>query len=170
MKPSSTKTVRVILADDHPILRAGIRDVLKQMPYVELVGEARDGREAIELVEAVRPHLVLIGISMPGLNGLEATAHITKAFPKVRVIIVSRHANLEYYRHALRAGASGYLLKRAVIDELESALRRVVAGEVYLSRDILARLRRKVPLDGIDEVNELNRSAEPPEAPRCRPL
>ncbi len=106
------KPIRVMLADDHPIVRAGIRDALKEIPGVEVAGEANDGREAIELVKSRRPDVVFMDISMPGLNGLEATERIVKAFPQVRVVILSRHHNEEYYWRALQVGASGYLLKR----------------------------------------------------------
>jgi DNA-binding NarL/FixJ family response regulator len=146
MNPNPAKPIHVILADDHPIVRAGIREALKQLPGVEVVGEASDGREAIKLVESARPDVVFMDISMPGLNGLEATERIIKNFPKVRVIILSRHDNEEYYWRALRVGASGYLLKNAVITELKSALQRVAGGEIYLSREISARLRNKLPL------------------------
>ena len=149
MKTNSTKPIRVILADDHPIVRAGIRETLKALPGIEVVSEATDGREAVDLVKSARPDVVFMDISMPGLNGLEATERIIKAFPEVRVIILSRHDNEEYYWRALRVGASGYLLKKAVIAELREALRRVAGGEVYLSREISARLRNKLPLDQI---------------------
>ena len=149
MKLDSITPIRVILADDHPIVRAGIREALKELPGVEVVGEASDGREAIELVKSTRPAVVFMDISMPGLNGLEATERIIKTFPAVRVIILSLHDNEEYYWRARRVGASGYLLKRAVIAELKTALQRVAKGEVYLSREISARLRTKLPLDQI---------------------
>jgi DNA-binding NarL/FixJ family response regulator len=90
MKQPSTKPIRVILADDHPIVRAGICDALKEIPGVEVVGEANDGRAAIELVKSAQPDIVFMDISMPGLNGLEATERIVKAFPQTRVIILSR--------------------------------------------------------------------------------
>jgi DNA-binding NarL/FixJ family response regulator len=149
MKRDSTKPIRVIVADDHPIVRAGIRDALKELPGVEVAGEASDGRAAIELVKSARPDVVFMDISMPGLNGLEATERIIKAFPEVRVIILSRHDNEEYYWRALRVGASGYLLKKTVIAELKTALQRVADGEVYLSHEISARLRNRLPLDQI---------------------
>ena|SRR6266850_3159980 len=142
---SSAAPIRVILVDNHPIVRAGIRAELDKLPTVLVVGEASDGREGLELVAAQKPDVVFMDISMPGLNGLEATARITKEFPQVRIIILSRHENEEYFWHALKVGASGYLLKRAAIAELEPALVRVVSGEIYLSREISAKLLKKFP-------------------------
>jgi len=116
---------------------------------VEVLGEVGDGRAALEMVKAKHPDIVFMDISMPGLNGLETTARIHKEFPEVRVIIISRHENEEYYWQALRAGACGYLLKKAAIAELGTALQRVAGGEIYLSRDISARLLKKFPLHQI---------------------
>jgi DNA-binding NarL/FixJ family response regulator len=126
-------TVRVMIADDHSLVRAGIHALLDQLAEVEVVGEASDGRTAYELVARLRPDLVLSDISMPSLNGLEMTARITKEFPEVRVIILSMHANEEYVLQALRAGASGYLLKSSALAELELAVSAVMNGETYLS-------------------------------------
>src|SRR5579862_3446061 len=102
-------TVRILLADDHTLLRAGIRSLLEKMPGVEVVGEAADGREALNLVRSLSPGVVLMDIAMAGLNGLEATAQIIKAFHQVRVIILSMPAKEEYVLQTLRAGAAGYL-------------------------------------------------------------
>src|ERR1043165_5380622 len=108
-----TRNLTVILADDHPIVRAGIRAELEKLPEVTIVGEAADGREALELVKLHQPDVVFMDISMHGLNGLEATARIKKAFPSVQVVILSMHQNEEYFWHALKSGASGYLLKKS---------------------------------------------------------
>jgi DNA-binding NarL/FixJ family response regulator len=149
MKKDSTKPIRVVLADDHPIVRAGIREALKEIPGVDVIAEASDGREAIELVKSLQPDVVFMDISMPGLNGLEAAERILKAFPQIRIIILSRHDSEEYYWRALQVGASGYLLKKAAIAELKAAVQRVTGGEIYLSREISARLRDQLPLQRI---------------------
>src|SRR5436190_17503013 len=137
--------VRILLADNHPIVRAGIRAELEKIEDVQVVGEANDGREAIDLSASLQPDLVFMDITMPGLNGLEATERITKSFPSTKVVILSRHEDEEYYWGALRVGAAGYLLKKAAIAELQSALRRVMGGEIYLSREISSRLLKKFP-------------------------
>lgn len=142
----TSDTIRVVLADDHPIVRAGIRAELERLPRVQIVGEASDGREALELVKAQRPQVVFMDISMRGLNGLEATARISKEFPQVRVIILSMHQNEEYFWQALKAGALGYLLKKAATAELAAALERVIGGEIYLTREMSKRLVNKLPL------------------------
>jgi DNA-binding NarL/FixJ family response regulator len=146
---STNGVIRIVMADDHPLVRAGMRAELERLPGVEVLGEAADGRTALEMIKAKRPDVVFMDISMPGLNGLETTTRITKDFPRVKVIILSRHENEEYYWQALRAGACGYVLKKAAITELGAALRRVMTGEIYLSRDISARLLKKFPLHQI---------------------
>lgn len=127
------KPIRVILADDHALVRAGFRALLEKLPGVEVVAEASDGREALRLIEAVQPDVVLMDIGMAGMNGLEATARAASAFPRVRIVILSMHASEEYVLQALRAGAAGYLVKNAGTSELEMALKAVVRGETYLS-------------------------------------
>ena len=128
-----TKPIRVLLADDHTLVRAGIRSLLENMEGIEVIAEAGDGREALRLVRTHRPDVVLMDIAMPGLNGLEAAARIAKKFPNVRVIILSMHVNEEYVLQALRAGAAGYMVKGADAAELEIAIRAVARGETYLS-------------------------------------
>jgi DNA-binding NarL/FixJ family response regulator len=146
---SSEQGIEVVLADDHPIVRSGIRAELEKISGIRVVGEATDGREALELVRSLKPEIVFMDISMRGLNGLEATSRIAKEFPHVRVIILSMHQNDEYFWQALKAGASGYLLKRAATTELEAAVRRVIGGEIYLTKEMSTRLVKKLPLHQI---------------------
>jgi len=126
------KTLRIILADDHALVRAGFRALLREMG-IQILAEAGNGWEVLQRVSEHQPDVVLMDIAMPELNGLEATARLTQQFPTVRVVILSMHANIEYARRALQAGAAGYLLKNAKAAELETALTAVAQGEVYLS-------------------------------------
>jgi DNA-binding NarL/FixJ family response regulator len=128
--------VRVLLTEDHRLVRAGIRSLLEQMPEVEVVAEADNGRDALQFVKKLRPEIVLMDIAMPGMNGLEATRRLTSEFPFVSVLILSMHANAEYVIQALRAGARGYLIKGAAVEELIFAVRAVIRGEMYLSPSI----------------------------------
>ena len=130
------RTVRVVLAEDHTLVRAGIRSLLAELPWVEVIGEAADGREAIRLVSELGPHIVLMDITMSGLNGLDATERITREHPGIRVIVLSMHANEEYVRRALLVGAAGYVLKDAEKAELELALKSVARGGTYLSPSV----------------------------------
>ncbi len=125
--------VRVLLADDHTLVRAGIRALLTELPGVRVVAEAADGREAVELARIQQPNLVLMDISMKGLNGIEATAQLKRELPDVRVIILSMHASEEHVAQALQAGAAGYMLKDAATQELALAVAAVMRGEAYLS-------------------------------------
>lgn len=131
-----TLRTSVLLADDHGLVRAGIRSLLENIGNVEVVAETGDGRQVLRLVKEHQPHIVLLDIAMPSLNGLEAAARITKDFPDTAVIMLSMHANEEYVLQALRAGASGYLVKDAATAELEIALRSVINGKTYLSPSI----------------------------------
>jgi DNA-binding NarL/FixJ family response regulator len=127
------KRLRVVLADDHALVRSGISALLDPLDGVEVVGEAADGAAAVALVAALSPDVVLMDITMPTMNGLVATQRLARDFPNVRVLILSVHADEEFVREALRAGAAGYLLKDASTDELQLALQAVSAGDLYLS-------------------------------------
>jgi len=130
------KPTRVLLADDHALVRAGIRSLLEKIPSVEVVAEANNGREALELVTSKQPDLVLMDIAMAELGGLEALPRVLKSFPAIKVIILSAHANEEYVIRALRGGASGYMLKDVATAELELAIASVMQGKTYLSPTI----------------------------------
>ena len=125
--------VRVLLADDHQLVRSGLRALVEALPDVQVVGDTGDAREAVDLARTHRPDIVLMDIAMPGLNGLEATARIQTSSPGTRVVIVSMHSGAEYVAEALHAGASGYLLKSCSPGELALALAAVARGEVWLS-------------------------------------
>jgi DNA-binding NarL/FixJ family response regulator len=145
----SVKPVRVILADDHTLVRAGIRALLEKLPEVKVIGEAGDGRAVLNLVKAQPPDVVLMDIAMPGLNGLEAAERMARDYPDVRIIILTMHDNEEYVMRALKAGVAGYLLKKSATAELETALHQVLHGEIYLCREISAHLNQKFPLQGL---------------------
>ena len=125
--------LRVVIVEDHALVRAGMRALLQKIDGVEVVSDVGDGWEAVKSVQTDAPDLVLMDIAMPGLNGLDATLRIVKESPNTRVILLSMHANEEYFQQALEVGASGYLLKGAELAELELALRTVARGETYLT-------------------------------------
>jgi DNA-binding NarL/FixJ family response regulator len=133
-------TIRVLLADDHTLVRAGIRSLLQQLSGVEVVGEAGDGHEVLRLAEALRPEVVLLDVGMPGLNGLEVAGRLTVLDPSMRVVILSVHTSQEYVLRALRAGCAGYLIKASAVTELELAVRAVARGETYLSPAVSKRV------------------------------
>jgi DNA-binding NarL/FixJ family response regulator len=124
--------IKVLIADDHTILREGIRLLLGHQPDMEIVGEACDGRDAYFKVEELHPSVVLMDIAMPVLNGLDATEQIRRAFPNTKVLILTQHDNDEYVYRILQAGASGYVLKKAAGVELVSAIRGVDRGNAFL--------------------------------------
>jgi two-component system response regulator NreC len=136
MNNPKSEMVRVLLAEDHTIVRKGLRSLLDGEAGIEVIGEAEDGREAVEKVGQLLPDVVLMDITMPGLNGLEATRQIKKRFPEVRVLILTMHANEEYILQILRARASGYVVKQAAPSELVSAIQAVYRGESFLSPSI----------------------------------
>lgn len=127
------RRIRVLIADDHGLVRAGIRALLEKQPRMEVVDEACNGREALALATQHRPDVVLVDISMPEINGLEVVRQLERDFPRVRCIILSMHADEEHVWQALKAGAAGYLVKGASLAELELAITSVAQGETYLS-------------------------------------
>ena len=138
--------VRIVLVDDHRLVRAGIRALLQQMDGIEVIGEAADGREGVEVTERLRPDVVLMDISMKGLNGIDATAQLRRRNSEVKIIMLSMHAAEEQVARALHAGANGYVVKDGAIEELETAIETALRGEVYLSpmlsRSVVDRLMR----------------------------
>jgi DNA-binding NarL/FixJ family response regulator len=124
--------VRVLLADDHGIVREGLRAMLSLNKDMEVVGEAADGREAVNQTRVCAPNVVVMDISMPGMDGLQATKRLARDFPEVRVLVLSQHDNERYILPVLQAGASGYVLKRSVGAELVEAIRTVHRGDCWL--------------------------------------
>ncbi|MBI3479565.1 MAG: response regulator transcription factor [Nitrosomonadales bacterium] len=131
----STKK-RIMIVEDHTLFRAGIHSLLLQDMELEIVGETDNGRDAVRLIETLAPDLVLMDISMPGMNGIEALTDIKRRYPKTLVLVLTAHNADEYIHESLRAGADGYILKDATHDELRVAIRNVLNGKTYLSPDI----------------------------------
>ncbi len=132
--------IRVVLADDHALVRAGLRSLIESMDGIGVVAEAGDGRAAVELAAAHRPHILLMDIAMAGLNGLEAAERIVKLYPECRIILLTMHSSAEYVVKAIQIGVKGYVLKDAAASELEVALRAVYRGEKYLSPQVSSQL------------------------------
>ena len=128
-----TSKIRILLADDHTLMRNGIRALLEDEQDIIVVGEAEDGREAVRLVNQVKPNVVLMDIAMPLLNGLEATRQIKREHPEIKVLVLTMYDHEEYFREMLEAGAAGYIVKRAAANELVAAIRAVYNGEAVLS-------------------------------------
>ena len=125
--------LKILLVEDHIIVRQGVKALLAEEPDIVVIGEAGDGSEALLLTERLRPDIVLMDLSMPGLGGIEATYQLRERFPTVSVVVLSMYDNEEYVFHVLRAGASGYVLKQSTPTELVLALRTVAAGSTFLS-------------------------------------
>jgi DNA-binding NarL/FixJ family response regulator len=153
--------VKVLLAEDHTMVRAGVRAMLEASKGIDVIGEAADGREAVNLVTKLAPEVVVMDVAMSKLNGIEATRQIHAEHPRVRVIMLSMHGDRQYIAESLAAGASAYLLKDAAFTELLTAIREVVAGRLYLSQavssvaldDYVHRVRRGAPPGGLDKLS-----------------
>jgi DNA-binding NarL/FixJ family response regulator len=130
----------IVIAEDHAMLRAGIRALLAVDSDIEVVGEADNGKDAVRLACSLTPTLVLMDLNMPGSNGLEAIAEIKRRAPEVKILVITMHKVDEYIQEALRNGASGYILKESGHDELRTAIRTVLSGKVYLSPEISERV------------------------------
>ena len=129
-------SVKIILADDHQIMREGLRALLEKQPGMEVIAEAENGRTTVDLVHELKPDVVVIDISMPDLNGIDATRQIINAVPTIKVIALSMHSDRKFVREMLSAGASGYMLKDSAFEELGTALSVVTNNQTYLSPKI----------------------------------
>ncbi|HYH41617.1 MAG TPA: response regulator transcription factor [Burkholderiales bacterium] len=147
-------TIRVLIADDHAVMRQGLRALLGNARDVEVVGEAATGREALEIAGRLEPDVIVMDISMPQLNGLDATSTVCAKLPATRVVILSMHADVEYAFRAFAAGASAYLLKESAVSEIMTAIRAAHAGRRFIGPGIAlegtldeALAKRKSPLE-----------------------
>jgi DNA-binding NarL/FixJ family response regulator len=152
--------MRVVIADDHTIVRQGLRALLSASGSVEVVGEAADGREALVAVERLQPAVLLLDLSMPGLNGVEALRRVKELSPRTRVVVLSMHAGQDYVRPAVRAGAAGYLVKGAGLDHLLEALLAVSGGGTFFGPEAQAVLAATAPGQVVDDSLELLTSRE----------
>jgi DNA-binding NarL/FixJ family response regulator len=143
------RAARVVLVDDHDLARAGLREVLADEPLVEVVAEASDGEEAVELCARVRPDLVLMDVRMPRMDGLEATRAIKRGHPKVGVLMVTMHEDPDYLLEALKAGAAGYVLKDASREEVVSAVLRAHSGDSPLDAGLATELLKRLVEDSL---------------------
>jgi two-component system, NarL family, response regulator NreC len=139
-------SIRILLVDDHGILRAGLRALLSPEPGFDVVGEVADGLEAVELAKRLNPDVILMDISMPGLGGLDATRQILSISPQMRVLLLTVHEDYSLVREAIKVGAAGYILKRALESELLDAIRAVSRGELYIHPAITRALLEESPV------------------------
>ena len=151
--PPEGGAARIVLVDDHELARDGLRDMFADVPDVEVVGEAADGREALELCRRVEPDLVLMDLRMPRMDGLAATRAIKRELPKTSVLVMTMHENPDYLLEALRAGAAGYVLKDAAQDEVLGAVGEVLSGESPLAPALAARLLRRLATEVRESPN-----------------
>jgi DNA-binding NarL/FixJ family response regulator len=128
--------VKVLIADDHQIVREGLRAMLEQEPWIEVVGEAEEGRTTLRLVRELAPDVIIMDVAMPDLNGIEATRQIVAEFPKVKVIALSMHNDRRFVLNMFKAGAKGYMIKDCAFKDLSHAVRMVVANQTYMSNEI----------------------------------
>ncbi len=157
-------TIRVLLVEDHTLVRAGIRSLIESLPNLEVVGEGGTGVAALTLVPLLHPDIVLLDIAMAEMNGLEAAERLHKLYPELRIVMLSMYANEAYVVQALRAGASGYLLKDASLTELELAIRAVMRNETYLSpavsKHVVSDYVRRISSDPVSEEPLTQRQRE----------
>jgi two-component system response regulator NreC len=153
------KNIRILLADDHTVMRSGLRVLLERQPDFQVVGEAADGREAVDLVETLKPDVAVVDVAMPRLNGLDATQQIASKHPSVAVVVLSMHSDEGYIARALKAGARGYLLKDSAEADLISAIRAVHDGKAFfspvISRMLAEDFVRQLQARGVEDSYEL---------------
>jgi len=150
-------TIRIILADDHKVLREGLKSLLDQEEDIQVIGEADDGQAVVRLTRKLEPDIVVLDIGMPNMNGIQATQHIVAEVPDTKVLALSMHSDHQFVVKMLQAGASGYMLKDCAFEELVSAVRDIAAGKFYLSKDVTG----VVISDYINKMQAIDAAGEP---------
>lgn len=162
MLAKESSPARLIIADDHDLIRSGLRSMLARQPDLEVVGEAANGRKALELCRQLHPDLVLMDIRMPEMDGLTVTDAIKQEFPTTVVLIVTSHESFDYLLEAIKVGAAGYILKEATQHELTTAVRKVLGGESLLDPQLVTQVLKQL---GSKAREEEEKFAEPPAKP-----
>ncbi len=137
--------LRILIAEDHALVRAGVRALLSETPDFEVVGESDNGRDAVRAVGELKPHIVLMDLTMPGMNGMEAIMDIKRRYPDTRVLVLTLHKTEEFICASMKAGADGYILKEATPGELRAAVRSVSNGKTYVSQDVSGKMLSRDP-------------------------
>lgn len=148
-------TIRVLLADDHPLFRSGLKNVLMTDPSFDIIGEASRGDEAVLLAKGCKPDLVIMDVSMPVMDGIESTRQIIRHDPSIKILILTTFSDDAYWQESMEAGASGYVLKRAVDTELMIAIRTVMDGERYVYPTLLGSLCKPKKKEEIEEDSDI---------------
>jgi DNA-binding NarL/FixJ family response regulator len=164
-KDSPASSTRLVIAEDHALVREGVRSLLEREPDLEVVGEAEDGREAVELCRRLRPKLALVDLRMPEIDGIAATRAIKRELPHTIVLILTGLAEPDYLLKALKAGAAGYVLKYTISEEMLDAIRKALSGESPLDEELVARSLRQLA----DEMHEEEKPADLALGPRRSP-
>ena len=159
-------TIKLMLVDDHDVVRTGLRSFLETQPGFEVIAEAKNGLQALERAQETRPNIVLMDITMPDMDGMEATLQLKKLYPDCQILVLTVHADKQYFMKMLSVGASGYITKQAAADELVAAIQAVAAGHVYLqpalARWLLEdyqRLAKNIVIPSPEETVEKNNEA-----------
>lgn len=150
--PRRRRPIRIVIADDHDLTRMGLRSLVEDTAGLELVAEARNGREALSLCRNLQPDLAILDVRMPELDGLTTTRMLKQELPRIAVLLISLHATPEYILEALEAGASGYVLKDAPLSELTSTIRQIMRGESLLTEELAAQMLRRGTQGATDRV------------------
>ena len=150
------KKTTIVLVDDHAVVRAGVRRLLEQEPLFEVIGEAESGEKAYQIFGELKPDVMVMDLSMPGMGGLEAIRRILMRYEKAKILVLSMHEDLSFANQALKLGAKGYLIKNALADDLVKSIETVSSGEVFLSAEIAKKMARQSISGDKDPIHELS--------------